>query len=212
MMRTRTRILIAGYLTLLALVASPRLASASYWGGSWPYSYTNNAYQLLYLPYGNYTGGDPHVSALVGPAAQEWVNAPAPPDVYSSGSYLFYLDLNNGIPGGNAGYTWINNGNLGNMNCANPCNGKGTYYTAHITFATAVMNSYSNALAQGIIAHEMGHVIGLGHADYNNPSNCRSLMYHVVTTNDPGLAPSGYDVWQENVLYPNTRYGAHYAC
>ncbi len=205
-MRRRTRLLIASYALLLTLVGGTRMASATFWGGSWPYNHNSNSQQLLYLPYGDYTGGDTNISSLVGGAAQEWVNAAAPPDLYNSSSYVFYLDLNGYIPDGTSyGYTFINNGNAANQNCGSPCGGP-AFTTAHITFSTSRMDSCTSACRQSIVAHEMGHVIGLGHAD---GTNCYSLMVHLVNS---APSPAPYDVYDENLLYPNTHYPLTPAC
>jgi len=204
-MRRRTRLLIAGYALLLTLVGGTRMASATFWGGSWAYNHNNNSQQLLYLPYGNYTGNDSNISSVVGGAAQEWVNVAAPPDLYNSSSYVFSLDLTGDIPDGSYGYTWINYGNAGNQNCPSVCSGP-TFTTARITFNTSLMDSCSGSCRQSIVAHEMGHVIGLGHAD---GTNCYSLMYHLVNS---APSPAPYDVYDENLLYPNTHYPLTPAC
>ena len=212
-MRRRIRYLIAGYMTLLTQLAGTRMASATFWGGSWPYSSGSNSYQLLYLPYVNQCGSDSHICPYIGSAAGVWNNASAPPNLYSAGSGKFSIGLSSNIPYDGITYIYGNGVPSGPQDCSSTCYGSGNYTSANIYMRYTSMDGYSSSINQSLIAHEMGHVIGLGHADENNPGNCPSIMYH-NTVNDSRFRsnPTGYDVWNMNTLYRNTRWSANYSC
>lgn len=200
------RIAIACYLALLTLFASTRFASATFWGNSWPWSSPNQV--TLPILYVDQTGSDHNFSNDVYNAAFEWDTTNSPADYLSKdptgaaeGSVV--VNLVQSLPNNWDGATYISGQNVPGVpsNCSSPCSGSGNYTGVTVSMKQPTMDQYSDDLRVHLIAHELGHGLGLGHADGSGNS---SIMYHDVNTPGDTSSPTGYDVCNLNTLYPNS--------
>ncbi len=193
-------------LTLLASV-SPQPASASYWGGSWPWSGPGQT--VLSLNYVNNTGGDSKVVNNVTYAANDWTNSSTPVAYNSVGSASITVGIVNDPSNQDAGDTriWSHATELFDQSNGSPCCGSNNY-----TAATIVLNTYlfdqslyatgsPASLRERVAEHEFGHAFGLGHSNVASCTN--SIMY---TPTNYVSYPTSYDGYYTDHLYPSNAW------
>lgn len=161
----------------------------------WPYNSSQNV--NLNISYLNY--GDTYLAPMIDNAANQWSSQLAPPTLIKN------------CPPGCVGTTTVS---AGSPQCG-WCGGWTSFSGNPRTSSSIVMNeSYlkasSSVIAQALVDHEFGHAIGLWHAD---GTGCHSVMWSYLGGNNPyTTSPSGYDVSEENRMYPNPWWHTTSAC
>jgi hypothetical protein len=192
----KRRFLAACGAVALGIVAYTHQASATIWA-AWPWSQNQAALSVLYA---DHTGNYPAISSQTYNAAWAWDQTNTPADyVSNSGGY--------GVVGTVSIYVSDNIPDSGSYGWTSYSTSNGRMSGATITIRPSVAKWSAPAITQ-LLTHEMGHGLGLGHAD---GFNCYSVMYHT-----PGShytqAPAGYDESDLNTDYPNAYNAPSHAC
>ena len=169
---------------LIVILSVPGVSYAVSLGGRWQSNPTYNSSGLV-------------MQAQVNSAIQDWNSALSSVDSSITISYSTAASATLGITENFFGYTGWNA-----MGTPGPDPYSGTYTYAGISLNRTYMDGFSNTKRRAIIAHEVGHILGLAHYNSSSP---RSLMYYAgssVYFDDWGIySPQAFDVSELGLIY-----------